>query len=210
MVTDRLLEVDPEWSWEPLAFDADGTPLVRYRDGDAVLWIRLTIAGMTRLGVGIVQATAFELEKQLISDALRNGAMRFGVALDLWSKEIILPPADPVATKHATDAFTVRLTQLGLIDNDKRLEFLQWKNDQGFEWPWTVAALKAMEAELFKIVGDGEHPPSEATATADPPSVPDAFRAGDSGEPETSGAGDAAASPASPDTGTLLDDARPF
>jgi hypothetical protein len=86
-VTDRLLDADAAWSWEPVAFDADGVPLVRYRDKDVVLWIRLTVCGVTRLGVGIVQAGAVELEKQLISDALRNAAMRFGVALDLWSKE---------------------------------------------------------------------------------------------------------------------------
>lgn len=85
--TDRLLKVDPEWTWEPVAFDADGAPLVK-RDGkEARLWIRLTIAGVSRLGVGIVETGKFELEKQLISDAIRNAAMRFGVALDLWSKE---------------------------------------------------------------------------------------------------------------------------
>lgn len=86
-VTDRLLAVDPEWSWEPLAFAEDGTPLITSRGNDAVMWIRMTVAGMTRLGVGIAPAKSFELEKQLISDAIRNAAMRFGVALDLWSKE---------------------------------------------------------------------------------------------------------------------------
>ena len=88
-VTDRLLEVDPLWSWEPVAFTEAGLPLVHYRDkpAEAVLWIRLTVCGHQRLGVGIVSAGAFELEKQLISDAIRNAAMRFGVALDLWAKE---------------------------------------------------------------------------------------------------------------------------
>lgn len=86
-VTDRLLEVDPEWNWEPVAWTAEGLPLYRIEGNEAVLWIRLTIGGVTRLGVGICSSKAFELEKQLISDALRNAAMRFGVALDLWSKE---------------------------------------------------------------------------------------------------------------------------
>ena len=86
-VTDRLLAVDPEWSWEPVAFDAEGAPLVKREGREARLWIRLTIAGTTRLGVGIAPADSFELEKQLIGDAIRNAAMRFGVALDLWSKE---------------------------------------------------------------------------------------------------------------------------
>jgi len=86
-VTDRLLQVDPEWTWEPVAWAANGTPLWAVDGNDAVMWIKLTVAGVTRFGVGICKDNAFELEKQLISDALRNAAMRFGVALDLWSKE---------------------------------------------------------------------------------------------------------------------------
>ena len=86
-VTARLLEVDPEWSWEPVAFDSDGLPaIVVEQDGRRVLWIRLTIGGVTRLGVGIVGNGKPEVEKELIGDALRNAAMRFGVALDLWAK----------------------------------------------------------------------------------------------------------------------------
>jgi hypothetical protein len=86
-ITDRLLRVDPGWVWEPVAWDDDGTPLIQMRGKDAVMWIRLTVAGVTRLGVGTAPASAFDLPKQLISDALRNAAMRFGVALDLWSRE---------------------------------------------------------------------------------------------------------------------------
>lgn len=88
-VTDRLLEVDPEWFWEPVAFGPDGAPLVRKEGANATLWIRLTISGVTRFGVGLAPSNSFELEKQLISDAIRNAAMRFGVALDLWAKEDI-------------------------------------------------------------------------------------------------------------------------
>jgi len=101
MVTDRLLQVDPGWTWEPIAVDESGAPLVGVRDGEASMWIRLTVCGVTRLGVGSVAANAFDREKQLISDALRNAAMRFGVALDLWSKEstesepAAAPPAKP-------------------------------------------------------------------------------------------------------------------
>lgn len=86
-VTDRLLQVDPNWYWEPLALDPDGGPLVRWVNKDAEMWIRLTICGHSRIGVGCVTAGSFELGKQLISDAIRNAAMRFGVALDLWAKQ---------------------------------------------------------------------------------------------------------------------------
>lgn len=87
-VTSRLLEVDPEWSWEPVAYDERGLPCFdRNEAGDPVgLWIRLTVCGVTRLGYGDVAANAFHAEKQLIGDAIRNAAMRFGVALDLWIK----------------------------------------------------------------------------------------------------------------------------
>jgi hypothetical protein len=78
-VTDRLLNVDPTWTWEPVAYDERGLP--QY-DNAGGLWIRLTVGGVTRLGYGDGPDP-----KQRIGDALRNAAMRFGVALDLWSKD---------------------------------------------------------------------------------------------------------------------------
>jgi hypothetical protein len=78
-VTSRLLEVDPAWSWEPLALTPEGLPAL---DRAGNLWIRLTVCGVTRPGVGDGKNA-----KECISDAIRNAAMRFGVALDLWAKE---------------------------------------------------------------------------------------------------------------------------
>lgn len=101
--TDRLLKVDPFWTWEPVAFDTDGSPLVKVVGKEASMWIRLTVCGVTRLGVGICGSDAFELEKQLIGDAIRNAAMRFGVALDLWSKEDLHAIQNP-ETKAPSDA----------------------------------------------------------------------------------------------------------
>lgn len=77
--TDRLLSVDPSWTWEPLAVDQLGNPAP---DAAGNLWIRLTVCGVTRIGVGDGSSM-----KERIGDAIRNAAMRFGVALDLWSKE---------------------------------------------------------------------------------------------------------------------------
>lgn len=77
-VTDRLLAVDPNWTWEPFAVGEDGLPA--YQNG--ALWIRLTVCGVTRIGVGDGPDP-----KQRIGDAIRNAAMRFGVALDLWSRQ---------------------------------------------------------------------------------------------------------------------------
>ena len=87
-VTDRLLSADPAWNWEPLAWTEDGFPkFTKGSSGEMEFWIRLTVCGVTRMGVGSVAGNAFDAEKQLIGDALRNAAMRFGVALDLWAKE---------------------------------------------------------------------------------------------------------------------------
>lgn len=86
-LTDRLLDADPFWYWEPLAFTDDGLP--RF-DESGGLWIKLTVAGVTRLGYGHAEKKSFQdigaREKEVIGDALRNAAMRFGAALDLWHK----------------------------------------------------------------------------------------------------------------------------
>lgn len=85
-ITARLLELDPLWDWEPVAWDPEGKPVITKRETIASMWIRLTIQGVTRLGVGTCSTSKEDVEKELIGDALRNAAMRFGIGLDLWSK----------------------------------------------------------------------------------------------------------------------------
>lgn len=83
-LTDRLLDADPEWSWEPVAVGPDGLPLF---DRNGGLWIRLTVCGVTRLGYGDAQGkNGPNAVKEAIGDGLRNAGMRFGIALDLWHK----------------------------------------------------------------------------------------------------------------------------
>lgn len=84
--TDRLLQVDPDWTWEPMARDAQGLPAL---DEQGNLWIFLTVCGVTRPGVGDGPTA-----KERIGDAIRNAAMRFGVALDLWAKEDLTGPTE--------------------------------------------------------------------------------------------------------------------
>jgi hypothetical protein len=91
-VTDRLLTIDPDWTWEPMACDEHGNPLP---DLAGNLWIRLTICGVTRIGVGDGASM-----KVRIGDAIRNAAMRFGVALDLWSKEELEQSHGPVGASR--------------------------------------------------------------------------------------------------------------
>jgi hypothetical protein len=95
-VTDRLLEIDPQWTWEPLGYDANGLPAF---DENGGLWIKLTVCGVTRIGYGEPQGRdAYDKIKGSIGNALRVTAMRFGVGLDLWIKET------PEATKPQTKA----------------------------------------------------------------------------------------------------------
>ena len=83
-----LIEADPLWSWEPLAFTPEGLPLFERTDRGSPygLWIKLTVHGKTMLGYGSCDDNKSDAEKELIGDAIRNAAMRLGIALDLWSK----------------------------------------------------------------------------------------------------------------------------
>jgi hypothetical protein len=109
-VTDRLLSVDLQWQWQPAERVIDKDVLAaalatgdaaiiqqvmesfppRFdldRNGNPVgLWIKLTVGGVTRPGYGSCPSSQNDAVKVLIGDALRNAAMRFGVALDLWAK----------------------------------------------------------------------------------------------------------------------------
>jgi hypothetical protein len=83
-LTDRLLDADPAWFWEPLAMSPTGLPVM---DGNGGMWIKLTVCGITRLGYGHPDGkTGGNAIKEVIGDALRNAAMRFGAALDLWHR----------------------------------------------------------------------------------------------------------------------------
>jgi len=83
-LTARLLDADPAWTWEPVGLDERGMPAL---DRDGGLWIKLTVCGVSRLGYGDAQGkTGPDAMKERIGDALRNAAMRFGAALDLWHK----------------------------------------------------------------------------------------------------------------------------
>jgi hypothetical protein len=132
-VTDRLLEVDPHWNWEPVAVDEHGLPML---DKAGNLWIRLTVNGVTRLGVGDGQTM-----KVLIGDAIRNAAMRFGVALDLWIRghaeddeqvtERRTGRRDPMANAAEHAALRDALKSMKDNDPDALKRFQAWHRTQG-------------------------------------------------------------------------------
>jgi len=83
-LTDRLLDTDPAWTWEPVGFNPNGLPAMDQAGG---MWIKLTVHGVTRFGYGAADGkSGGDAVKEIIGDALRNAAMRFGAALDLWHK----------------------------------------------------------------------------------------------------------------------------
>jgi hypothetical protein len=143
-LTDRLLSVDPLWSWEPMALDATGLPLI---DGIGGLWIRLTILGVTRLGYGHALGSTGDAMKERIGDALRNAAMRFGAALELWHKGKLPPmeedshgddsePAPTISEEQTLEL--VRLIKQTETDTAKFLEYLK------------INALDELPANQFK------------------------------------------------------------
>ena len=86
-VTKFLLETDVAWTMEPVAFDSDGLPAYRVENGMAHMACWMTVLGVRRLGVGSVMHNKPDLLKELMSDAIRNCAMRFGFCLSLWTKQ---------------------------------------------------------------------------------------------------------------------------
>jgi hypothetical protein len=158
-VTDRLLTADPGWTWEPVAKDPNtGMPL---RD-NGNLWIRLTVAGITRLGVGDGSSL-----KECIGDAIRNAAMRFGVALDLWTRDELeseLVTVANVATKERPAGITSEQLQhifraaqaAGLPDKGRFMEYARMSVGHPLEEPadlteeeaqTLIAALEAMATD---------------------------------------------------------------
>jgi hypothetical protein len=186
-LTDRLLTVDLEWTWEPYATDPHGAPLLeRDSNGNPVgLWIRLHVAGMARPGYGSVESGKPDAVKELIGDALRNAGMRFGMALELWHKGDLPHEDEPAAPVDLAplDAL-VREAQAAGVEGDYQT-LRAWAAK-------SVANRDAAEHKLRKMlsdssgVGNGEAPASE-----DQPPAPDA----PSVEPAGSGEGSPATVP---------------
>lgn len=155
--TDRLLSVDPSWSWEPMALDDAGLPRL---DAGGGLWIRLTVCDVTRPGYGSADGkSGGDAIKEAIGDAIRNAAMRFGVALDMWRKgdavdwasqkdavNVSAPPTARGATGQAAkareDLWHVAQAREMTME-DVAGEFYQWS--QGGE----LASAKAEDVRAF-------------------------------------------------------------
>lgn len=151
-VTEALLKADPMWNWHPMGLADDGTPAIGVRDGMASLWILLTIHGQTRIGVGTCAAGKSEVLKELIGDAIRNAAMRFGIAVHLWSKaegqggldgeaaspgEAPQTPQEPRNGGSAPQGPDATLgTLLSTLTPDATKRFQAWMKERGLKLPF--------------------------------------------------------------------------
>ncbi len=123
VVTDRLISVDPAWYWTPMAIADNGSPVLDDYNG---LWIRLTVCGVTRIGYGASEPhqKGADAVKTAISDALKNAAMRFGVALDLWGADSNGTSVDVVATPFTPPLRSVPPLKPVQTDNIELADFL--------------------------------------------------------------------------------------
>ena len=157
-LTDRLLDADPAWSWEPAAL-RDGLPAF---DGSGGLWIKLTVCGVTRLGYGYAAAKLGmdpgSREKEVIGDALRNAAMRFGAALDLWHKGDLHAPAETEEAEAKSD-----LAPAGAALKEGRMAAEQGSAALAAWWGRLSPADKA----AFANIKDAELKPMAAVADAE-------------------------------------------
>jgi|GEM_PF-2354597 len=131
-LTDRLLSVDPFWSWDHAYTDQNDYPII---DNDGGMWIKLTVCGVTRLGYGDAQGkSGGDAMKERIGDALRNAAMRFGCALDLWHKGDLHGEGDAKPAKSGNESELLTL----IVDGDEFAVAKYWRSldqvKQQIEW----------------------------------------------------------------------------
>ena len=85
-ITRILIEIDPTWRLVPIAWE-NGRPAMNIVNDMATMWFELTLLGVSRLAIGSAKSNSPDLDKILYGDALRNGSMRFGISLNLWTKQ---------------------------------------------------------------------------------------------------------------------------
>ena len=145
-LTDRLLDCDPNWNWEPTAWNEMGQPVM---DANGGMWIKLTVCGVTRFGYGHPDGKkGGDAIKEVIGDALRNAAMRFGAALDLWHKgELHVSDDDEQKSEQpkfnveeASKRIAFKLSSAQSLDDLAKF----WKSEET-----TIKLIRAASADLF-------------------------------------------------------------
>lgn len=202
-VTDRLLSVDPLWWWEPFALDPiTALPLMDY-DGQnrpIGMWIKLHVAGRTIIGYGSSDPKP-DAVKEIIGDALRNAAMRLGVALTLWKKGELESIADsPAALDSSTGAVRQQRNDAGepVVTKAQREELVamfdelpagttrnvaktDWLKQFEVDKPMKLAASRFDEAKVWIA----DRVAADLAAAEEPPAPTEGPDQGASDEPDT-------------------------
>jgi len=148
-LTDRLLDADPNWYWEPMANAENGLPLFDQNGG---LWIKLIVCGQTRIGYGCADGkNGGDAIKEIIGDALRNAAMRYGAALDLWHKGDLHAVQDEDGNTVSADLPTAKAAITD--DQLKIIQDLVYKTQTDiakFCKHYKVPSLKALSPEDYE------------------------------------------------------------
>lgn len=165
--TNRLLNVDPTWSWEPVAFDAQGLPQYDQNGG---LWIRLTVCGVSRLGYGNAEGKrGGDAVKEIIGDAIRNAGMRFGMALDLWtSSDLEISTSGPAEEKQPPRDFVAEAMRCTSADCVVEVYQAAQSSGAGDELLGKIKAI-GMQMRAVESSGEGsqdEHAAAEAALRA--------------------------------------------
>lgn len=157
-LTDRLLDCDPHWYWEP--YVAPGLP-----NAGNGMWIKLHVCGQSQIGYGHADGKqGGDAIKEIIGDALRNAAMRFGAALDLWHKgDLHLDESEePAPAKPAeplSDAQWMIISDLiGQTNTDAKAFCDHYKIKSVKELPTSAfdQARKQLNGKLAKIAAEIE------------------------------------------------------
>jgi hypothetical protein len=145
-LTDRLLDTDLEWSWEPVGFTPEGLPAL---DRNGGLWIKLTVCGVTRYGYGAADGkSGGDAMKEMIGDALRNAAMRFGARWTCGTRATFTPTTRQRITKD--DMLVVKLCRNchqgkgGVHDLGGERQFLE-------QTGWNLVELAVLRRHDFEV-----------------------------------------------------------
>lgn len=173
-ITRILIEIDPHWRLVPIAWE-NGRPAVNIVNDMATMWFEMTLLGQARLAIGTAKANSMDLDKVLYGDALRNGAMRFGIGLSLWTKQewndldhhtpakpaprqtgTAEKPAAPVQTPKPTALLSdEQVAQFRAACEAKGLDVYSVAEAAGIEpgAVWVQAHLSALRAAFKELVG---------------------------------------------------------